>query len=148
MKTLATTRIALRALRRNRLRSLLTMLGIIIGVAAVIAMVAVGSGAQERIQQQIASIGSNVIIHAGTEIGSDGFGFIPGENGHLKIPQLGIVEIGDAVTVFEADGITPAGDGVFLGQIAIDLPDVQIRLDDGSIVHGYECWWIAKKFLA
>ena len=44
------------------MRSGLTMLGIIIGVAAVIAMVAVGSGASERIQQQIASIGSNVII--------------------------------------------------------------------------------------
>jgi putative ABC transport system permease protein len=46
----------------NKLRSGLTMLGIIIGVAAVIAMVAVGSGASERIQEQIASIGSNVIV--------------------------------------------------------------------------------------
>jgi len=63
MKNLiASARIALEALRVNKLRSGLTMLGIIIGVAAVIAMVAVGSGASERIQQQIASIGSNVII--------------------------------------------------------------------------------------
>ncbi|HZT31084.1 MAG TPA: ABC transporter permease [Bryobacteraceae bacterium] len=62
MKLLASMRIALRALRVNRLRSALTMLGIIIGVAAVIAMVAVGSGATERIQQQIQSIGSNLII--------------------------------------------------------------------------------------
>src|SRR5574337_594431 len=54
--------IALRALRVNRLRSVLTMLGIIIGVAAVIAMVAVGSGATAQIQEQIRSIGSNVII--------------------------------------------------------------------------------------
>jgi putative ABC transport system permease protein len=59
---LASTRIAIEALKINKLRSGLTMLGIIIGVAAVIAMVAVGSGASERIQQQIASIGSNVII--------------------------------------------------------------------------------------
>ncbi|MCL4402286.1 MAG: ABC transporter permease, partial [Acidobacteria bacterium] len=44
MKLLASMRIALRALRVNRLRSALTMLGIIIGVAAVIAMVAIGSG--------------------------------------------------------------------------------------------------------
>jgi putative ABC transport system permease protein len=59
---LASARIAIEALKVNKMRSGLTMLGIIIGVAAVIAMVAVGSGASERIQQQIASIGSNVII--------------------------------------------------------------------------------------
>ena len=62
MKLLASLRIALRALRVNRMRSALTMLGIIIGVAAVIAMVAVGSGATARIEQQIQSIGSNIII--------------------------------------------------------------------------------------
>ena len=62
MNILASVRIALRALRVNRLRSVLTMLGIIIGVAAVIAMVAVGSGATARIAEQIRSIGSNVII--------------------------------------------------------------------------------------
>jgi putative ABC transport system permease protein len=55
-------RIAFRALRMNKLRSGLTMLGIIIGVAAVIATVAIGSGATQRIQEQIASIGSNLII--------------------------------------------------------------------------------------
>ena len=54
-------KIAFRALRVNKLRSALTMLGIIIGVGAVIAMVAVGSGATARIEQQIASIGSNII---------------------------------------------------------------------------------------
>ena len=55
-------RIALRALRVNKLRSGLTMLGIVIGVGAVIAMVAVGSGATQRIQEQIASIGSNLLM--------------------------------------------------------------------------------------
>jgi putative ABC transport system permease protein len=59
---LGSTRIALGALRVNKMRSALTMLGIIIGVAAVIAMISVGSGARERIQEQIASIGSNVIV--------------------------------------------------------------------------------------
>ena len=53
MNVLASIRIALRALRINKLRSSLTMLGIIIGVAAVITMIAVGSGAQERIEAQI-----------------------------------------------------------------------------------------------
>jgi len=58
----STLKISLRALRVNKMRSALTMLGIIIGVGAVIAMLAVGTGASERISQQIASIGSNLII--------------------------------------------------------------------------------------
>ena len=55
-------RIALRALRVNKLRSILTMLGIIIGVGAVITMIAVGSGAQAQVEQQIKSLGTNLII--------------------------------------------------------------------------------------
>ncbi len=58
----AALRIALRALRINKMRSFLTMLGIIIGIAAVIAMMAVGSGASYVISQQIASIGSNILL--------------------------------------------------------------------------------------
>ena len=54
------------------MRATLTMLGIIIGVAAVIVMVAVGAGAQVRIQQQIASIGSNIIIVLSGSITSSG----------------------------------------------------------------------------
>jgi putative ABC transport system permease protein len=57
-----TLRIALRALGRNKLRSFLTMLGIIIGVGAVIAMVAIGEGAKATIRSQIASLGTNVLI--------------------------------------------------------------------------------------
>src|SRR5262245_56433963 len=62
MTWLASMRIALRALRVNKLRSTLTMLGIIIGVAAVIIMIAIGSGAQARVEEQIKSLGTNVII--------------------------------------------------------------------------------------
>jgi len=62
MNILASIRIALRALRINKLRSALTMLGIIIGVAAVITMIAVGSGAQSRIEEQIKGLGTNLII--------------------------------------------------------------------------------------
>jgi putative ABC transport system permease protein len=62
MYLLAGVRIALRALRVNKLRSALTMLGIVIGVGAVIAMVAVGTGAAQRIKSQIASIGSNLLM--------------------------------------------------------------------------------------
>ncbi|MEI7428300.1 MAG: ABC transporter permease [Betaproteobacteria bacterium] len=54
--------IAMRALRVNKMRSILTMLGIVIGVAAVIAMIAIGGGAQQRLQEQIASLGSNLLI--------------------------------------------------------------------------------------
>ncbi len=73
MKKLAiSSRIALRALKVNRLRSALTMLGIIIGVAAVIAMVGVGAGATARIQEQIQSIGSNLIIVLPGSISSNG----------------------------------------------------------------------------
>jgi len=62
MNPLQSSRVALRALRVNKLRSVLTMLGIIIGVGAVIAMVGVGSGAQARVAEQIQSLGSNLII--------------------------------------------------------------------------------------
>jgi len=57
-----TLRIALRALARNKLRAFLTMLGIIIGVGAVIAMVAIGEGAKATIRSQIASLGTNVLV--------------------------------------------------------------------------------------
>lgn len=55
-------RIAWRAINRNRLRTFLTMLGIIIGVAAVIAMISIGEGSKQSIQTQIAAMGSNLIM--------------------------------------------------------------------------------------
>lgn len=62
-------RIALRALANNKLRAFLTMLGIIIGVASVIAMLAIGQGSKRSIQQQISEMGSNMImIHPGAEM--------------------------------------------------------------------------------
>ena len=62
MRILAIFEIALRALRRNKMRTLLTMLGMIIGVAAVIAMVGIGNGAKAQVQAQIASLGQNIIL--------------------------------------------------------------------------------------
>ena len=62
-------KIALRALANNKLRAFLTMLGIIIGVASVIAMLAIGQGSKKSIQQQISELGSNMImIHPGAEM--------------------------------------------------------------------------------
>jgi putative ABC transport system permease protein len=76
---LMTLRIALRALGRNKLRAFLTMLGIIIGVGAVIAMVAIGEGAKATIRSQIATLGTNVLIvlpgtlnQGGVRMGSGG----------------------------------------------------------------------------
>ncbi len=81
MNALETGRIALRALGRNRMRSGLTTLGMVIGVGAVIAMVAVGDGAKARVEQAFASMGSNLLVilpgtaRAGGAMG--GFGSLP-----------------------------------------------------------------------
>jgi putative ABC transport system permease protein len=72
MMPLQAVRIALRSLRVNKLRSALTMLGIIIGVGAVITMVAVGAGAQARVAEQIRSLGSNLIIVLSGSVTSGG----------------------------------------------------------------------------
>ena len=98
-KIIPAAKIAFHALRTNKMRSALTMLGIIIGVGAVIATVAVGSGATERIQEQIQSIGSNVIIVLPGSITSSGI-------------RLGS---GNAVTLTEDDARA----------IARECPDVQ-----------------------
>ncbi|HEX2832033.1 MAG TPA: ABC transporter permease [Thermoanaerobaculia bacterium] len=62
MKTTVLIRIAMQSIRKNKMRAALTMLGIIIGVAAVIVMVAVGSGARSRIRAQINNLGTNMIV--------------------------------------------------------------------------------------
>jgi putative ABC transport system permease protein len=67
MSLLAVFRLALQALARNKMRSVLTMLGVIIGVGAVICSVAVGQGASNQIQQQISNLGDNMVwIEAGS----------------------------------------------------------------------------------
>jgi len=62
MKKANLVRVAVQSIRKNKMRTLLTMLGIVIGVGAVIVMVAVGNGAQSRIQEQIQNLGTNMII--------------------------------------------------------------------------------------
>jgi putative ABC transport system permease protein len=67
MEFLEIVKIAIRALARNKLRSALTMLGIIIGVGAVIAMVGIGNGAQQEVQNRIAAMGTNLLyVQAGS----------------------------------------------------------------------------------
>jgi putative ABC transport system permease protein len=62
MKASVLTRVAAQSIMKNKMRSLLTMLGIIIGVGAVILLVAIGQGAQSRIQQQIENLGTNMLV--------------------------------------------------------------------------------------
>ena len=65
---LETVRLALLSIRRNVLRSFLTLLGIVIGVAAVIAMITIGSGTTEKVKSDIAKLGSNLlVVYAGRQ---------------------------------------------------------------------------------
>ncbi len=85
MRIGSTFTIAFRALRRNKMRSVLTALGIIIGVAAVIAMVGIGSGAKAQVEAQIASLGQNVIPISSGSTTSSGIRTGWGGAGTLKI---------------------------------------------------------------
>jgi len=85
MKLTGTFRIALRALKRNKMRSILTMLGIIIGVAAVIAMVGVGNGAKAQVEAQIATLGKNMILVFSGSMTSSGVRGGYGAAGTMKI---------------------------------------------------------------
>lgn len=102
----------------NKLRSALTMLGIVIGVASVIATVAIGSGATQRIQQQIASIGSNIII------------VVPGSTSSSGV-RLGS---GNAVTLSETDA----------KELVAQCPDVALAAPlvrgNAQVVNGNNNW--------
>jgi putative ABC transport system permease protein len=121
MDLLSTLRIALRALRTNTLRSGLTMLGIIIGVAAVIAMIAVGKGAQSRVEEQVRSLGANVMV------------IFPASNttGGVRSGTGGVQ------TLTEDDARA----------IALEVPEVMhaapTHRGSGQVVFGNQNWWAA-----
>ncbi len=85
MKTVNLSKIAWKALHRNRLRAFLTMLGIIIGVASVIAMLAIGEGSKQSIKNQISSMGSNMVF---VQPGSDFRGGVQQDFGASKTLTL------------------------------------------------------------
>ncbi|QVL36331.1 ABC transporter permease [Aminirod propionatiphilus] len=92
-------RIALRSLRVNRMRSALTMLGIVIGVAAVIAMFAIGNGANEKISSTIASMGTNLLMVLPGSATSGG-----ARQGSSSVPTLTLEDaeaIGQEITTVE-----------------------------------------------
>ena len=97
----ATWKISFRALRINKMRSALTMLGIIIGVSAVIIMLAVGTGASEKVKEQISSIGSNLLLifpgsitAGGLHMGSGSQASLTGEDAEaIKRDCLAVEEV-------------------------------------------------------
>ncbi len=109
MSTLQTIRVALRALLRNKLRSFLTALGIIIGVAAVIAMVAFGQGAKANVEATFAAMGTNmlIVLSGSTTAGGvhGGFGSMPTLTwGDLKAIQTQLPAVRWAAPALRVDG--------------------------------------------
>jgi putative ABC transport system permease protein len=103
MRVGSTINVAFRALRRNKLRSALTALGIIIGVGAVIAMVGIGSGAKAQVEAQIASLGENVIVISSGSTTSSGIRTGWGGAGTLKIEDAEAIrrEVPSVIAVSE-----------------------------------------------
>jgi len=83
-----TIRLALRALARNKMRSILTMLGIIIGVGAVIAMVSVGQGAAQQTQEQIQSFGTNTVFVVSGSVNRGGMRMGASQTKSLTVDDL------------------------------------------------------------
>lgn len=109
MNLLESIRISLRALRANKLRSMLTMLGIIIGVAAVIAMVGIGNGATASITSQIKGLGSNLLIVSPGQTNTGGVKGAAGSSNTLLMTDLPKVEAAGsavkAVAPFASKGV-------------------------------------------
>jgi putative ABC transport system permease protein len=106
MNLRATLKLALDALLRNRARSVLTMLGVIIGVAAVIVTVAIGAGARASVQAQINSLGSNMIVvmpgsvtQSGARSGLGGASTLTPDDGMAIAKLNGVAAVSPSVTV-------------------------------------------------
>jgi len=101
LRPLLTAMIALRALRRNKLRSTLTALGIIIGVASVVAMVAVGNGAQANIESKVAALGQNLLTVFAGNRRSGGVNIGLGSAGTLSLADAAAIrrEVPDVVAI-------------------------------------------------
>jgi putative ABC transport system permease protein len=116
MNLLETFRIALRALGRNKLRSSLTMLGIIIGVAAVIAMVGIGQGASASIQSQIAQLGNNMLFVMSGSSNQGGMRGGSGSNNTLIPEDVFAIEVECPAVKLASPGVRANGQLVFGNQ--------------------------------
>lgn len=100
-------RVALEALRVNRLRSALTMFGVVIGVAAVVVLVAIGSGARDLVESEIEGLGSNIVFVA------------PGELGIGSAPSISRMQLEDVA---------------YLGRVVGDESRIAVALNSGETV--------------
>jgi putative ABC transport system permease protein len=116
MNLVATFKLALRALARNKMRSMLTMLGIIIGVGAVIAMVGIGQGASASIQSQISQLGDNMLY---VSAGSSNTGGTRGGSGSattLTVEDIQAIELDIPAVRAVSPSIRASGQLVFGNQ--------------------------------
>ena len=128
MSLLMTFRIAFKALGRNKLRTALTMLGMIIGVAAVIAMVALGNGAKAMIEEQVRATGTNLIT---ITPGSANMGGVRGGGGtSTRI----VVHGADGHVVSATSTATPNGPDAVLDHLVARI-DAAIRRHEAPIDH-------------
>jgi putative ABC transport system permease protein len=128
MNPLLTFRLALRALLRNKMRSFLTMLGIIIGVAAVIAMVAIGEGAKAQVEKAFAAMGTSLLIVMPGSSSSGGarggFGSQPTLTwDDLKAIQAEVPSVRSAAPVLRASSQVVSEDQNWTTQIQGTTPD-------------------------
>ena len=139
-----TLRIALRALARNKLRAFLTMLGIIIGVGAVIAMVAIGEGAKATIRSQIASLGTNVLIvlpgtsmQGGVRTGAGGVNTLMAGDARAIMRELPAVSFASPVLRRNEQVVAGNLNWFTLTQgVAPEMQQIrEWQLDDGRFLH-------------
>jgi len=116
MNLLVTFKIALRALSRNKMRSILTMLGIIIGVGAVIAMVGIGQGASASIQSQIANLGNNMLFVWAGSTNTAGMRGGMGSNNTLIPEDVTAIEAECPAVRSASPGVRASGQLVFGNQ--------------------------------
>lgn len=135
-------KIALRALANNKLRAFLTMLGIIIGVASVITMLAIGQGSKKSIQAQISEMGSNMImIHPGGEM-RGGVRRDPSEMQTLKLENYTTLRNETKFLSAISPNVSSSGQLICgnnnypssVTGVSIDYLDIrQLKIDDGSM---------------
>ncbi len=126
MRILMTFRVALKALGRNKMRTALTMLGMIIGVAAVIAMVALGTGAQTSIETQIKSAGTNMITVSAGNFNMGGV--------HQGSGAANTLTVEDAAALRELPGVQYLAEGVnSRGQVIAGNQNWQTRIQGTNV---------------
>ncbi len=116
MSVLMVLRVALKALGRNKMRTSLTMLGMIIGVAAVITMVALGRGAQQEIETQIQSAGTNMIMVRAGNYRRGGISMGMGQSPRLKAQDVEAVRERVPDALYLAAGVRTRDQVIAAGQ--------------------------------